>query len=738
MMKALLRGVAAVPLLAGAAFAGPADSPGYIDRLEILKTYDAYGGASFGSVGPYQVLVGIAHGKLNPANPLNAGIVDINLAPTDSSGLVSYSEDVVILRPKSPNNAKRVLFYDVVNRGNKLALGTFNGAGSNFNAGQEGNALLLRLGYTLVWSGWQGNVKQTGSGDTAAVGTSFPIATDHGAAIVGLSRDEFIVDAGGATLSGPMATAPLSYQPVTLSHSGVTFNWRSTWRTSSDPLTQGMTFDAPSKPVPASDWSYISTPTGIQVQWKMPADADQGSIFEFIYNAKNPIVMGIGFAAVRDLVTFLNNDAVDHQGKPNPLSDFKRALCDSRDCDRSRNFDVTIMEGISQSGRFTRDFLWQGFNESGRTETHGHGHGADRGHGGHHGNADAQAVFNGMFPIIAGSRKTYTNFRFGQPGRWSKQHEDHWQPGDQFPFAYNVIRDPVSGRTDGILNKCKDSDTCPKIVHQDGGFEVFGARGSLLVTDGAGHALKIPDNVRLYEVPGANHGGGPGVAAITQPAQCIYNSSAVISRTVDRALAPVLVDWVAKGKAPPDTQYPTVKSDTLALPAIQDDVGFPDLSAAGYPYFGYLFNPLVLTDYSSAFPVANLSKPYRVLIGKTDDDGNELAGVRVPEIAAPLATYPAWNVRGPGHSPGDACISNASTLPFAATRSERMANHDPRPSFEERYTSKDDYVAKVKAAAEKLVKQRLLLAEDVQMYVDQAEGQIVIPMSSPSPQARAQ
>jgi hypothetical protein len=737
-MRGLLCSFAALSLMAGVASEARGADPGYVDRLEIVKRYDAYGGVSFGRVGPYEVIVGIVHGKIDRNHPANAGIVDLNLAPTDSHGLVTYSTDFVILRPKFAGRAKRVLFYDVVNRGNKIGLGTFNGAGSNFDAGQEGSGLLLRLGYTMAWSGWQGNVQQSGQGDVSPVGTNFPIATINGNSVTGLSRDEFIIDAGGASLSGDTATATLSYAPASLDKTGVTFNWRPTWRTSSDPLTQGMTFTAPSTPVPTSDWSYVGT--GMQVQFKMPAGADQGSIFEFIYTAKDPIVMGIGFAAVRDFVTFLNHDAFDRQGNANPLKDLKWAPCDSKDCNRRRNFDVTIMEGISQSGRFTRDFLWQGFNDSGRSHRRD-GHHDSRDHddnGGHHGADNGRTVFNGMFPIIAGSRKTYTNFRFAQPGRWSKQHEDHWQPGDQFPFAYNVIQDPVSGRYDGILKKCQETDTCPKIVHQDGAFEVFGARGSLLVTDGAGHPLRIPDNVRLYNVPGANHGGGPGVAAITQPEQCIYDRSAVVSRTVDRALAPALVEWVARGKSPPDSEYPSVKDDTLALPTDQGDVGFPDLSAAGYPYYGYLFNPLVVTDYSSAIPVADLSKPYKVLIGKTDEDGNEIAGVPVPEIVVPLATYAPWNVRAVGHSPGDACISNASTLPFAATRSERLANNDPRRSFEERYRSKADYVAKVKKAAEKLVKKRLLLAEDVQLYVDQAEAQIVIPMTSPDAQVRLQ
>jgi hypothetical protein len=701
-MQKLLCGLAALPFLAGAAFAAKS-TPGYVDRFDILNRYDAYGGVSFGTTGAYEVIVAVAHGKLDPNHPANAGIVDLGSAPKDADGLVSYSEDVVILRPKSVANAKRVLFYDVVNRGNKVATGTFNGAGSTFAAGQEGNGLLLRLGYTLVWSGWQGNIPQSGQGDIAPIGTKFPIAKT-----VGQSREEFIIDYANIPVVNGVATAPLSYPAADKSKSGVTFNWRQTWRTSTDPLTQGMRFDGPSTPMRNSDWSFINHGTG--VQFNVPPGSDEGTIFSFIYTAKNPMVMGIGFAGLRDLITFLNHETADRHGNDNPLNDFKTAPCDSKHCNLSQNFDTRVIEGVSQSGRFSRDFLWQGFNDD------------NRGNGGRR-----HAVFNGAYPIIAGSRKTYTNFRFSQPGRWSKQHEDHWQPGDQFPFAYGVITDPVSGQTDGILNKCQQSDTCPKIVHLDGGFEVSGARGSLLVTDGAGNPIDVPKNVRLYEVPGANHGGGSGVAVLTTPAQCVYLRSAVVERTVDRALAPVIVDWVANDVNPPPSKYPTLQDGTLARPTNQGAVGFPDLSTAGFPYYGYLFNPLVVTDYSNAAPVPDLSKAYDVLIGKTDADGNELGGVRVPELVVPLATYANWNVRKEGHAEGYGCISNASMFPLPKTHGDAILAGDPRKSLQERYRNKAQYVAMVKRAAERLVKRRLLLQEDVQMYVDQAEAQTIFP-----------
>ena len=718
-MKRLLWSLAALPLLTGAAFAAPptagsSTGAGYVDQLEIKGRYDAYNGQYFGYVGPYEVVYGIVHGKLDPRNPSNAGIVDLTLAPKDSQGMVDYSEDFVILRPKFLGHAKRVLWYEVVNRGNILDLSTFNGASAVLGpTATPGNALLLQNGYTLVWSGWQGDVPQTGHGDTLSVGTAFPFATNNGLTITGQSREEFVLDTLGLTPdSNGYVTAPITYLPADInSTSNVIFNWRQTWRTSTDPLTEGMTFTAPSSPV--TNWSYANN--GAAVTFQMPTGSDVGSIFEFVYTAKNPTVMGIGFAAIRDFVSFLNLDKTDHQGATaNPLSDLKQAPCDSGHCDPSRNFDVTIMEGISQSGRFTRDFLWHGFNDDARRS----------GYGGDH--VDHQ-VFNGMFPIIAGSRKTFTDFRWGQPGRWSKQHEDHWQPGDQFPFTYSVIRDPVSGVTDGILAKCEQSDTCPKIIHLDGGFEIFGARGSLLVTDGAGHPVTTPDNVRLYEVPGTSHGGGGGVDAITQSPICIYPGSPVVESTIDRALAPVLVDWVAKGIAPPDSRYPSLTDNTLAPPTDQADIGFPNLSLAGYPFYGYLYNPIVVTNYSNAVPVADLAEAYKVFIAKTDSDGNEVSGVRVPDVVTPLATYADWNVRAPGHAAGDACYYQASMLYFAETRNDRLKDQDPRLSLQERYGTKANYVAKVKAAAESLVAQRLLLPDDVSVYVNAAQAQTIFP-----------
>lgn len=717
-MKHLLSVIAAAALL-GACGGGGNDNnskpAGIVDQLEVVSSADAYGGVTpAGAAGPYTVISGIVHGRLNPNHPDNAGIVDLGKAPLDADGYVDYTTDVVILRPKSAANARRVLFYDVVNRGNKLAQNSFVGGGAlTSGAAPDANfPSLLRRGYTVLWSGWQGGIDQTGNGASASVGTSFPTATNSdGSPITGLSREEYIPDYGG----GNGTSFKLSYPPASLTDkSEVTFTARQTWLNAAGKED----YNAPSSPV--TTWDYVTNADGsVSVSFTPPATVpgqngvgtvapDAGTIYSFVYRAKNPVVMGIGFAAVRDLVSFLRYSNADGKGTANPLNDLKTAACAAgTNCAASptTNFDIALGEGISQSGRFMRDFLYQGFNKdtAGRT------------------------VFDGMMPIISGGRRTWVNTRFAQGGRWSKQHEDHWMPGDQFPFAYNVIADPVSGTTDGLLKQCQASSTCPKIMQVDGAFEWWGGRASLVVTDGQAHDLTLPTNVRYYLVSGTQHGGGAGVSTgiVTQPAvgsNCQFAGSPVSETPVERALIPALEDWVVAGTAPPPSQYPTVASGKLVA-ATQAALGFPDLSSVIVPNGASATptalslsgvgkpNQIFVTDYSAAVPVANLSEQYTVLVPKVDANGNETSGILMPELAAPLGTYTGWNLRAAGHAMGDGCISTGTAIPFAVSGATKAAG-DPRSTLADLYSGRADYQAKFGAATDALVSQGYLTSLD--------------------------
>lgn len=689
-----------------------AKSAGVIDQLEVVSTVDAYGGATpAGAAGPYTVITGVVHGKLDPTSADNAGIVDLANAAVGADGYVSYTTDVVILRPKNASSARRVLFYDVVNRGNKLAQASFVGGGA-LTSGSAPDAnfpSLLRAGYTVVWSGWQGGIAQTGAGATSTVGVKFPVATNKdGSSITGLSREEFIQDYAGGT------NIPLSYLPASLTdRSEVTFTARQSWLNSAGKED----YQAPS--VPVTTWNYVTNAdNSVSVQFTPPATVpgpsgtsvapDAGTIYSFVYRAKDPSVNGIGFAAVRDLIAFLKNASTDARGAANPLNDMKNATCAAgSNCpaNPTTNFDVALGEGISQSGRYLRDFLYQGFNKD----------------------VNGKTVFDGLMPIIPAGRRTWTNVRFAQGGRWSKQHEDHWMPGDQFPFAYNVITDPVGGATDGLLKSCTASSTCPKVMQVDGAFEWWGGRASLVVTDGTGRDVALPENVRYYLVAGTQHGGGAGVSTgiVTQPAAgslCQFAPSPVSETPAERALIPALENWVVRNTAPPPSQYPTVAGGTLVA-TDRASTGFPNLSSVVVPsgapgtptplslsYSG-IYNQVFVTDYSNAVPVANLAKQYTVLVPKVDANGNETSGILMPELAVPLATYMGWNLRGVGHAVGEGCSSTGSAIPFAINASTRSAS-DPRKTLADLYSGRADYQAKFGAATDALVARGYLTSLD--------------------------
>lgn len=706
---------------------------GIIDRFEIVSTADAFNGATPpGSAGPYQVITGIVHGKLLATAAENAGIVDLANAPADSAGYVGYTTDVVILRPKNASNGRRVLFYDVVNRGNKIAASSYIGGGA-LVAGAAPPAefpSLLQKGYTVVWSGWQAGIAQTGNGAAAAIGVSFPVARNNdGSAITALSREEFVADFAG----GPATVFPLTYSPASLAdRSEVVFTARQSWSNASGQQD----YNSPSVPVTA--WRYVANADGsVSVDFTPPATVpgpdgtsvppDAGTIYTFVYRAKDPTVNGIGFAAVRDLVAFLRHSDKDAQGNANPLADMKTAVCAAgSNCpaNPAGNFDIVIGEGLSQSGRFLRDFLYQGFNRD----------------------VAGNKVFDGLMPVIPAGRRTWTNVRFSQIGRWSKQHEDHFMPGDQFPFAYNVIDDPLTGVNDGILKKCLATSTCPKIMQIDGSYEWWGGRASLVVTDGAGHDLALPDNVRYYMVAGTQHAGGAGVTTglLTVPpagSLCQLPASPVAQTPVVRAMIPAMERWLVSNVAPPASRYPTVAAGTLVA---SNDIGFPDLTNVVVPsgpgaspvplsftYAG-VHNQLFLTDYANAVPVVNLTAQYRILVPKVDANGNETGGILVPDVKVPLASYTGWNIRGTGHAQGEGCTSNGGAIAFAVNPAAKSPGIDTRAALTDLYSGRADYQAQVAAAANALAGQGYLLPLDA-TNVFIANSRKIAPQLIPNP-----
>lgn len=651
----LVRGVVSV-LLCGLA---GVEAEAELLRFEILRvespTFDS---VSFGDVGPYEKIIARAVLRVDPADPHNAGIVDLDLAPTNAAGTVEFVADVVILKPIDRGSGR--MLYGVVNRGRKRMLGLLNdapGANDPSTAADAGNGFLMRQGYTLVWSGWQGDVLP---GD-GRMRVEVPTVTG----LTGATHDEFIFEHD----DNP-AIVTLSYRAASLDPTQATLTVRQHER---DP--RATPADLRFEYVDAGD-----RPTGTTtVRIHRPAGFDRGAIYELTYPAQDPAVMGLGFAATRDIVSFLRRHATDAAGNPNPLA-----------TDGGPTVEHVYALGISQSGRFLRDLVYQGFNED----------------------EDGERVFDGVIPHVAGSRKTFTNARWAQPGRYSRQHETHLTPGDQFPFSYGVLTDPISGLTDGILARCLETQTCPKVMHTDTSTELWQGRASLVVTDTTGADIDLPPNVRAYLLGSAPHVGAPdGVPRPTST--CRYLRNPVHAGPTMRALLLALDRWQSHRLEPPDSRYPSRAAGTLVLPD-PDHTNFPAIP--GLSYTGRV-NGLRVTDYSQQPPPEGAAYP--VYVSKIDADGNDVAGIRMPTVQVPQGTYLGWNQRKTGHAEGALCSTTGSYVPFAKTTAERTATGDPRLSIEERYPSRHAYAERVHEAVTQLRDNGFLLEEDVDRILAQ-------------------
>src|SRR6202140_1084145 len=429
-MKKMIRvlGVGFALFLSGSAFAQqslPAAGLG-VTRLVIAKRQIAFGGISFGSAGPYEILTGTAYRELDPRAPGNTGIVNVNRAPLNAKSHVEYSVDFMVLKPVDTKKGNGRLIYDFVNRGRNTIL-RLDESGDSFSASDTGNGFLMKRGYTVAWSGWQMDAPGTPGFLRAYV----PIAMANGKPVTGMSREEFT-----DVPAGPVFTQTLDY-PALLDSTGTTLTVR---EHEADPR----------KPLPASSWHFIDER---HVEITAAPGFDRGSLYELIYPATDETVADVGLAASRDFVSFLRYADQDATGQPNPVRD------------PGAPFKAALTFGISQTGRAINDFIYQGFN-------------AD---------ISGRMVFDGALPLLSSTRRTSTNFEFAQPGRFARQHEDHQYGGDQFPFSYAASKDPVTGKTDGMLMQCEKSHTCPRIVHLDSDTEFWQGRDSLLGTNTSGH-----------------------------------------------------------------------------------------------------------------------------------------------------------------------------------------------------------------------------------------------------------
>ena len=641
------------------------DAEAEVVRFQVLEVESpTFEGREFGSVGQYEKIVARAFLEVDPTDPHNAGIVDLKLAPRNAAERVEFVADVVILKPIDLEKGNGRIFYEVVNRGRKRSLGLINDApwsNDPTTAADAGNGYLMREGYTVVWSGWQGDVPPA----EGLMRLEVPVLRG----MTGTNQDEFIL----SDVYTPFGS--LSYPASDLDPSKATLTVRQNER---DPR------------VTPSDLSFeyvVAAPAGVgatspdQILIHRPSGFDRGAIYEFTYPARDPVVMGLAFASTRDVVSFLRREKSDSAGNPNPLVP-----------NGSPAIRYAYAFGRSQSGRFLRDFLYQGFNEDEK----------------------GQRVFEGILPHVAGSRKMFTNYRWAQPGRYARQHETHLTAGDQFPFTYGVLTDPLTGKRDGILARCLEAKNCPKVMHTDTSTEFWQARSSLVVTDTTGADIELPANVRAYLIASAPHGNS--IDAVPGPtAYCQQLSNPLHVGESMRALLHALDRWVSEGVEPPQSRFPSRSEGTLVTP---DPAGMSFPSIPKLTYNGRV-NGLRVTDYSAQPPREGKACP--VFVPRVDVDGNDLAGIRMPAVEVPRATYLGWNHRRDGFAEGELCSLTGSSIPFAETRTERKASADPRLSLEERYPDHEAYVDKVKEAVNRLLEDRLLLEEDAKWIVERAK-----------------
>lgn len=644
-------GFAAIPFLAFTV-----SMEARLTRLVIEKTEPS---------GQYEMLSGRFYGELNPKDPHNAIITDIDSAEKNARGLVEYSATFTIAKPVDMSSASGVMIYSVVNRGN-------------------GAATASAAGHVSVVSGWQGDVVPRANVQTIQV----PVA----AGLTGPVLARFInMPANSTTLSLSTAVSGLLYQrPATLDTTKATLNKRASEKGEIIPIA-------------SSDWAFADCTTvpfpGTADPSKICAKGgfDPAYLYELVFTAKDPLVLGVGYAATRDLNSFLRYADKDDAGNPNPVA---------------KKISWVVSQGNSQSGNFIRSYIHLGFNQD----------------------EQGRIVWDGANPHIAG-RQLALNYRFAVGGGIANPYE----PGSEAALWWNDYPDKVRHReTAGMLDRCRATKTCPKIFETFGTLEFWELRMSpnLVGTD-AKADIPIPDNVRRYYFPGTTHGGGRGgfnTAAPNPPNGCVLPANPNPESDTMRALTADLIDWVTKGTAPPQSRYPRLDHGDLVKPTAAA-TGFPAIPRVPSP--DGLVNPLFDYDFGPDFKYNDLSgvitkEPPAIkqailpLVPRVNKDGNDEVGVPSVLLHAPLGTYTGWNVTAAGFNKGQICGLNGAFIPFAKTKAERMASGDPRPSLEERYASHDAYVATVKTAAEKAVKERFLLQADADKLIAEAEASNVL------------
>jgi hypothetical protein len=657
-------------LATGPALFLPVSTGAEVVRLEVESREDVMGGRPFGAAGPYEKLAGRISFAVDPANPVNARIVDVDKAPRNAEGRVEAWGNFMVLQPKHRGERRRVALLEVSNRGGKAALPYFNGARYSLDPTHPdhfGDGLLLRQGLTVIWVGWQFDVPP----QPGLLRLHVPVATEGGASIQGLVRSDWTVDEAVTTLSLGHR-GHLAYPVLDPQHPD-------------NVLTERDGRLSARRVVPRDRWRFAREITGRIIPDRthiyMPGGFQAGKIYELVYRAEHPAVVGLGLAAIRDMMSYAKYD----DRCPFPV-------------------ERGIAFGVSQTGRFLRHFLYQGFNTDER----------------------GRQVFDGMLIHSAGAGRGSFNHRFAQPSRDAHRYSAFFFPTDLFPFTSRTQLDPESGQSDGLFAHQHDPGHLPKIFYTNTGYEYWGRGASLIHTSVDGRVdVELFPNERLYHLASGQHFPGhfPPRTGDRLPGGDAYRGNPIDFLANLRALLMRLVDWVTTGREPPPSAYPRIDAGTLVpiswarFPTVPG-VTFPQVVHEAYRVdYGPRWGEGIIT-----YEPPKLGAPFPALVAQVDALGNEAAGVRNVELRAPLATYTPWSLRTGYPAATDELTDFLGTyIPLPRTEAERLRRRDPRPSIATLYPTKTEYLRLAKEAASELVEQGYLLEEDVPRVLQRAE-----------------
>ncbi len=639
-------------MLAGCTLMQPLASAKVV-RVEIESREQVDKGQLFGRSGTYEKITGKIHLEVDPGNPANQLIVDLDLAPVNRRGNVEFSTDFELQKPVDPQRGNHRLIYFVNNRGNKVSVrGAFHAGG--------GENWLYRQGWSFLWCGWNCDAIVSDKRMNIYV----PVVKEDGKTITGKIYAEICSTSTRKTYSMPFYWGgSVAYPVVSMDNSHATLTMR--------PYRGDEPVD-----VPRDQWAFARWENGKAIpdpgHLHLKDGFKPGWLYDLVYVGKDPKLAGLGFAAIRDVTSFFKYERADDKNNANPLAGA---------------VEHTYAFGISQSGRVLYHFLYQDFN----------------------GDEEQRMVFDGVMPHVSGGGKGQFNYRFAQTTRHGSHHEDNLYPSDFFPF--NTVRqhDPVTGERGDGLGRSRRSGFLPRIFFTGSSTEYWARSASLIHTDVEGKKdAEIDPNVRMYFVAGLSHGDrryGP----------------------VGRALLTALDQWVSQGIEPPPSQLPRIADKTLvSLDTYRET--FPKIPGVEEPQSFFIPFRLDPGPRWHTGGIADNVPPkvgprYGNLVPQVNADGNETAGIHLPDIAVPLATNVGWRVRPEG-SPAAGTLERwaGSRWPFPRTAEQRRAKGDPRLSILERYPTRQDYLAKVTECVLELRRRRFLLDEDVTNLMEQAAG----------------